>query len=145
MIVNELAKRTGVAPHVVRYYARIGLLKPERDQNNGYKLFTIKDIQRLEFIRQAQQYGFSLSDISTVMEQNEKEGCLSCKTMYKLLSQRVNENKRKIEEMLLLQERMEAALLHWDLSGGGGCKGSPVCPAGTESDCPYHSERIIVR
>ena len=38
MTVNQFAKWAGVAPHVIRYYARIGLLKPRRSAS-GYKLF----------------------------------------------------------------------------------------------------------
>jgi len=136
MIVNELAKETGVAPHVVRYYARIGLLKPERNSFNGYKVFSFEDIHRLEFIRQAQEFGFMLSEIAMVLEQYELEGCASCHTMYELLRKRVNEHRLKLEEMVKQQKYMEDALDRWDSAGGSGCKGSPVCPAINCSSCP---------
>ena len=136
MIVNELAKETGVAPHVVRYYARIGLLKPQRNGLNGYKLFSNEDIHRLEFIRQAQAFGFTLSEIAMVLEQYEAEGCASCHTMYELLRKRVKEHRCKLEEMAIQQRYMEDTLDHWDSVGGAGCKGSPVCPAINCSSCP---------
>lgn len=139
MIVNELAKITGVAPHVVRYYTRIGLLKPQRNSFNGYKHFSHDDIQRMEFIRQAQEYGFTLSNIATVLDQYDTEGCASCKTMYKLLCQRVKEHRRRLEEMATLLRRMEEALNRWDTAGGAGCKGSPVCPAINCNSCPDRS------
>lgn len=135
MMVNELAKETGVASHVVRYYARIGLLKPERDSFNGYKLFSQEDIQRMGFIRQAQEYGFTLSEIATVLDQYENEGCASCHTMYELLRTRVKEHRRMIEEMVIQQKYMEEALDRWDSAGGAGCKGSPVCPATNRISC----------
>lgn len=39
MTVNELAKAAGVEPNGLRYYARIGLLRPKRHPENGDKLF----------------------------------------------------------------------------------------------------------
>ena len=38
MYVNELAIAAGVNAGVVRYYTRIGLLHPERNPDNGYRL-----------------------------------------------------------------------------------------------------------
>lgn len=37
--VTELAKRAGTPAHAVRYYTRMGLLTPERDPDNGYRLY----------------------------------------------------------------------------------------------------------
>lgn len=139
MIVNELAKVAGVAPHVVRYYTRIGLLKPERNHSNGYKLFSYNDIQRMEFIRRSQEFGFTLSEIAMVLDQYEEDGCATCQTMYELLKNRVNEHRRKLEEMATQQRRMEEALNRWDSVGGAGCKGSPVCPAINCNSCPSRS------
>ena len=136
MIVNELAKRAGIKPHVVRYYTRIGLLKPWRDRNNGYKLFSTEDINRLEFIRRVQHIGFTLSDIAAVFDQYEIEGCdESCQTMHAILCRRIEEHRRKCDEMIMQQQRMDAALAHWDEAGGAGYSCSPVCPSTKPGDC----------
>jgi MerR HTH family regulatory protein len=44
MTVLELARKSGVGGHVIRYYARIGLLQPTRHSRNGYKLFVDSDV-----------------------------------------------------------------------------------------------------
>ena len=46
MLVNQLAKRGNIASHVVRYYTKIGLLKPKKDIANGYKQFDGDDVER---------------------------------------------------------------------------------------------------
>ena len=63
MKVTEFAKRAGVGPDVVRYYVREGLLAPSRNPTNGYKLFGNPHLARLQFIRQVQALGFTLSEI----------------------------------------------------------------------------------
>ncbi len=35
--VNELAKFCDVSPDTIRHYTRIGLLKPSRNPENGYR------------------------------------------------------------------------------------------------------------
>jgi hypothetical protein len=37
MTVSQLAKRSGIVPHVVCYYSRSGLLTPARHPDNGYR------------------------------------------------------------------------------------------------------------
>ncbi len=73
MIVNELAKQTGLAPQVIRYYARVGLLDPERNSENGYRLFKASDIWRLRFIREAKDLGFTLSEIKETLRSHDQE------------------------------------------------------------------------
>jgi len=135
MKVNELAKQVGVEPHVIRYYSRIGLLLPVRDNHNGYKLYDAEDARRLEFIRQAQSLGLTLTEISELLAQHEQEGCDCCQLMYQMLENHVEQNRRKIEELKKLQVRMETALADWNDKGAPGCTGSPACPTVMLDDC----------
>jgi len=66
--VSEAAARAGVAPHVVRYYARIGLLRPGRNPANGYRIFSDREVARLRFARKAQALGFSLAEVRQILE-----------------------------------------------------------------------------
>jgi DNA-binding transcriptional MerR regulator len=68
LTVNELAIQSNAPAHVVRYYARIGLIKPSGQQDNGYRLFRPRDANRLRFIRMATLLGFTLSEIKQITE-----------------------------------------------------------------------------
>jgi len=63
--VSGMAAAAGVAPHVIRYYARIGLLEPGRDPFNNYKRFTERHLRRVLFIRQAKALGYTLDEASS--------------------------------------------------------------------------------
>ena len=63
LTVNELAVQSNAPAHVVRYYARIGLIEPADQQDNGYRLFANKDAKKLRFIRMAKQLSFTLNEI----------------------------------------------------------------------------------
>ena len=124
--VNELAARAAAPPQVVRYYARIGLLKPRRHQENGYRLFGKQDAQRLRFIRMAKQLGFTLGEIRQITE--HADHCESpCGDVRKIIQQRIRENHAKIDAMMNLQGRMESALELWASMPDGIPDGHHVC------------------
>jgi len=126
MIVNELAKRADAEPHVVRYYTRIGLLKPERNPENGYKLFAEKDLKKLKFIRQAKCLGYSLNEITEILSEAEN-GHSPCQRVREIISQRIVENRKKLNELVQLQHRMETALEQWEDMPDGTPDGDSVC------------------
>ncbi len=110
--VNALSKHSGVSAHTVRYYSRIGLLKPRRHPENGYRIFQYSDLSRLRFIRRAQNLGFTLNEIFEILDLSE-EGRSPCKRVRDILLQRIDENQKKIDELVRLQARMEKTLALW--------------------------------
>ncbi len=127
MIVNDLARHSGIAPHVVRYYSRIGLLRPTRHPENGYKLFDRSDLYRLRFIRQAKSLGFTLKEIKQLLEETG-HGNLVCPKARRILEQRIEETRREIVRLTRLQENMERALRKWEDIPDGAPTGWTPCP-----------------
>lgn len=66
MKIGELAERTGLAPSRIRFYEGIGLLKVEREPN-GYRTYPPQTVLLLDLIASAQQAGFSLDEIRTLL------------------------------------------------------------------------------
>ena len=103
LTVNELAKQGQVQAHVVRYYTRLGLIHPERQKENGYRLFTQDDVNRLHFIRLAKQLGFTLNEIKEIIQHADMKES-PCQEVRKIIQARIVENRQKIEEMMKLQK-----------------------------------------
>ena len=67
LTIGRLAELGGVNLETVRYYERRGLLpKPPRTQA-GYRQFPPDTVQRLRFIKRAQELGFSLEEIRDLL------------------------------------------------------------------------------
>ena len=67
MTISRLAQLGGVNLETVRYYERRGLLpKPPRTQA-GYRQFSPDTVQRLRFIKRAQELGFSLEEVRELL------------------------------------------------------------------------------
>ncbi|MFQ5755907.1 MAG: MerR family transcriptional regulator [Acidiferrobacterales bacterium] len=126
MTVSEISRRGKVAPHVVRYYSRIGLLSPARHPENGYKLYVRSDVSRLQFIRQAQSLGYTLEEIGQILE-DSTQGRSPCRKVRDILRRHIDENRRKLKELMELQKRMEDALTQWQELPDGVPNGDTVC------------------
>ena len=126
MTVSELAKQSGTTADAVRYYTRMGLLNPTRNPNNGYRLYQSSEINWLRFIRQAKSLGYTLHEIQEIM-QDKQNGNVPCPRVRHILEHRVVENRKRLQELISLQDRMEKALLQWTDMPDGKPDDSSVC------------------
>lgn len=65
--IGQLANVTAVTADTIRYYEKEGLLAPATKTAAGYRLYDDEAVRRLRFIRQAQQCGFSLTEIRELL------------------------------------------------------------------------------
>lgn len=65
--IGALAGRTGLAVSAIRYYEAQGLLRAWRNAG-GQRRFERSDIRRLSFVMIAQQFGFSIAEIRSLLE-----------------------------------------------------------------------------
>lgn len=66
MRINEVAKVSGVSSRTLHYYDEIGLLKPTKLEN-GYRVYTENDLDKLQQILFYKFLGFKLSKISEIL------------------------------------------------------------------------------
>ncbi len=72
MKIGELARATGVTAKTIRFYEAEGLLpKPQRTYS-GYRMYSLEDARRLEFIRKAKRLGLSLGDVRGVLQLHDR-------------------------------------------------------------------------
>jgi DNA-binding transcriptional MerR regulator len=72
MRIGELARQTGLAPSKIRFYETQGLIGAVDRKLNGYRQYSDRTKQVLELISLAQQAGFSLAEIRTLVPQQGK-------------------------------------------------------------------------
>jgi MerR family transcriptional regulator, mercuric resistance operon regulatory protein len=71
MRIGELSARAGVNIQTIRFYEREKLLREPVRTPSGYRVFTEVDLERVKFIRQSQQLGFTLKEVKELMEIHE--------------------------------------------------------------------------
>ena len=113
MKVTELSEAFGVKKDTVRYYTRIGLLRPSKSLENGYKFYSAKEQIRLKFILSARDLGFSIEDIKQIISESD-QGKTPCPTVRVLIEKRLHETEQRFIEMAKLRDRMRIAVATWD-------------------------------
>ena len=71
MLINELSKRTGITVHTIRFYEKSGLIKGKRNEDiksNKYFHYDDESVEKLELVRDAKSVGFTISEISQLMD-----------------------------------------------------------------------------
>ena len=104
MTIGQVAKVLGVNVETIRYYQRRGLLEmPARPASGGFRRYSPATIERLTFIRKAQQLGFTLAEVERLIQLDLGAGAAEICTMsehkQKLLAGRIAELKRMHAEL----------------------------------------------
>lgn len=66
--ISEIAKLYGIGADSLRYYEKIGVLRPRRAEN-GYRMYGLKDIYKLSILRDLRRLDFSVPQIREYLEQ----------------------------------------------------------------------------
>jgi len=74
--IGEVANQSGVSVDTVRFYERRRLLPVAPRKASGYRVFTNAAIERVRFIKLAQELGFSLEDIGVLLSVNGENECI---------------------------------------------------------------------
>lgn len=67
MRVGELAERSGISASTLRYYEKLGLLRPASRNASGYREYTNETLEQLALIQRAKELGFSLREIRALL------------------------------------------------------------------------------
>ncbi|RYD89218.1 MerR family transcriptional regulator [Noviherbaspirillum suwonense] len=68
MTIGRLAKAANVGVETVRYYQQRNLLPVSETLSGAYRIYSIDLVDRIRFIKRAQELGFSLEEISIFLQ-----------------------------------------------------------------------------
>jgi MerR family copper efflux transcriptional regulator len=71
MLINELAKKTGISTHTIRFYEKSGLIEGKQDasiKSNNYFHYDEITVEKLEFIKDAKSVGFTIKEIGQIID-----------------------------------------------------------------------------
>ncbi len=101
--IGEVHEMTGISVSALRYYADMKVVCPARiDRQTGYRYYDFDDIQRLKTVGYLKKAGFSLAEISSVMEAESEEERMQ------LMAERMHQTERQMKR---LTERL--SMMEW--------------------------------
>jgi len=103
--IASLAQAAGVGVETVRYYERRGLIAQPARADGAYRRYGGDHVHRIRFIRRAQELGFRLEEIETLLA---LEDGTDRRTIRRIAGERLEEIRRRLMDL----KRMERALAH---------------------------------
>ncbi len=102
-LIGEAAKNAGVSVDAIRFYEKRGLLAYAPRSDGGYRLFSIEHINRVRFIKEAQETGFSLDEIRMLLRGG---GSAECRQMRDLLRSKLAESDERMKTLRAFNRRL---------------------------------------
>lgn len=101
--ISEVAAEAGVNQQTLRYYERRGILAEPDRTPAGYRQYDPETVDRVRFIKRAQELGFTLDEIQELLELRVDHGaaCGAIEAKARENLTRVNE---KLRQLVRLQE-----------------------------------------
>jgi MerR family transcriptional regulator, copper efflux regulator len=123
--ISQLAEQAGVGIDTVRYYERAGLLPEPPRRPSGYREYPPQSLQRLRFIRRAKALGFSLDEISGLLELSDKRS--DVEAVKRLAEQRLAEVESRLRELQRIRDGLRGLVKA--CPGHGAAEHCPILQA----------------
>ncbi len=128
MLIGQLVKETGLSKDTIRFYEKHGLISVNHKErrSNNYKEYSKEILQRLLTIKRLKNFGFTLNEVSELLEMIEMNEA-SCSNVSDKITEKVNVLDEKIRELIAVRTML--------LNGVKKCL--DVCdPEQPEANCP---------
>lgn len=94
--IGEFSNICKVSTKTLRYYAEIGLIMPvEINPENGYRYYSIEQLETMLFINRLKSYKFSLEEIKTILESQESMD----EKLYLALTKKRKEMEKQLQDI----------------------------------------------
>lgn len=120
LTIAGVARNAGVGVETVRYYERRGLVRQPARPMGMVRRYGEAHVKRIRFIRRAQELGFTLDEIETLLA---LEDGTDRRSIRRIATQRLEEIRQRIVDL----KRMEHALAHL-LKACAADAAAPRCP-----------------
>ena len=108
--IGELATKTGLTAHTIRFYEKSGLINASQRSESGYRYYTDTDVRQAEFVKTARKIGFSVDDVSTLLSIRVDKSNHTCQDVTEITQRKLNDVNEKISELLLMQQTLKVLL-----------------------------------
>ncbi len=111
MKIRELAEKSALSIHTIRFYEKEGLLDHRhvlREENN-YRRYSDEATERLLLIKKLQRVGCSLAELKDILQEHDTHALTDLEIVEWIL-QKIKDTKQKKEELDQI-----LGMLHWML------------------------------
>src|SRR5262249_17963215 len=110
LTIGKLAAIADVRTDTLRYYEREHLVMPASKSDSGYRLYDGESVRRIRFIKQAQQCGFTISEIAQLLALRHLPSA-RCGDVRKLAVEKKQQLEARISRMKTMSKALDRLIL----------------------------------
>ena len=107
MKISELAKRSGISAHTLRYYEKTGLLSASMRSASNYRVYSQDDLTTAMFIKRCKECGFSLAETATLLAIKHDKSQHVCAEAKLITSTKIANITQQIAQLKLMQATLQ--------------------------------------
>lgn len=108
MTIGEVAEATHVEPSAIRHWEKEGVLTPDRNPENGYRLYTPKHVRQVLLIRSLRTTVFFLDKIKEIVQVVENQSIDHARKLLKQALAGIHQRNRR--QYIGIQKLMELCI-----------------------------------
>ena len=105
MNIGKAAKLSNLTVKAFRYYANIGLVKPQQNITTGYRDYTDGEVSKLKFIGKARKFDFSIDECRELLSLYEDKNRTS-KEVKKMTLEKISQIDSKLRDLNGLKKEL---------------------------------------
>ena len=123
MKIGELAKKSGLSAHTLRFYEKQGLIKVSGRTESNYRIYNNDDLGTAKFIKRSRDMGFSLDEVEVFLSIRADRPAHICADAKQLTELKISDVEQKITEL----QQMLVALHKLSDACCGGDESAELC------------------
>jgi MerR family mercuric resistance operon transcriptional regulator len=122
LTAGQLAKKADVNVETIRYYERRHILPRPTRTRTGYRIYPEETVQRIRFVKRAQELGFSLKEVKELLGLRAVQGTTAGE-IRKRAEAKISDIERKIQDLKAMQRNLTKLM-----NACPGCGPLSECP-----------------
>ncbi|WP_293752195.1 Zn(2+)-responsive transcriptional regulator [uncultured Paraglaciecola sp.] len=107
MRISDLAERSGISAHTLRYYEKTGLLSASKCSDSNYRIYSQDDLTSAKFIKRSKECGFTLAETATLLAIRHDKSQHVCAEAKLITSAKITDISQQIAQLKQMQQTLQ--------------------------------------
>ncbi|PKG98346.1 Zn(2+)-responsive transcriptional regulator [Paraglaciecola sp. MB-3u-78] len=107
MKISDLAERSGISAHTLRYYEKTGLFSASQRSASNYRIYSQDDLTTAKFIKRSKACGFSLAETATLLAIKHDKSQHVCAEAKVITSTKITDINQQISQLQQMQKTLQ--------------------------------------
>jgi len=107
MKISDLAQRSGISAHTLRFYEKTGLFSASKRSESNYRIYSQDDLITAKFIKRSKECGFSLAETATLLAIRHDKDLHVCAQAKLITSSKITDIAQQIKQLKQMQKTLQ--------------------------------------